>query len=90
VISAFVVLRQGHAPSEALKKELLATVRRELGPLAVIGELNFVDMLPKTRSGKIMRRLLREIVTSNTVSGDVTTLEDLGVVTKLAAQHDED
>ncbi|MEO8633243.1 MAG: acetate--CoA ligase, partial [Chloroflexota bacterium] len=45
VISAFVVLKQGHAPSDALKKELLATVRSELGPIAVIGELNFVDML---------------------------------------------
>ena len=53
-------------------------------------QIRFTDALPKTRSGKIMRRLLREIVTSNAVTGDVTTLEDLGVVTRLAAQHDED
>ena len=53
-------------------------------------EIRFTDALPKTRSGKIMRRLLREIVTGNTVSGDVTTLEDLSVVARLAAQHDED
>src|SRR5204863_184460 len=59
VISAFVVLKQGREPSDELKKELLATVRNDLGPLAVIGELNFVDMLPKTRSGKIMRRVLK-------------------------------
>src|SRR3954469_25648469 len=50
VISAFVVLRQGHAPSDALKRELLDTVRRELGPVAVIADLNFVNLLPKTRS----------------------------------------
>jgi acetyl-CoA synthetase len=65
-------------------------VAHEIGSFARPEEIRFSDALPKTRSGKIMRRLLREIVTSNTVSGDVTTLEDLSVVTKLAAQHDED
>jgi acetyl-CoA synthetase len=79
VISAFVVLRQGNAPSDALKAELLATVRRELGPLAVIGELNFVDMLPKTRSGKIMRRVLKA-VTLGKDPGDISTIEDEGSV----------
>ena len=63
---------------------------KEIGSFARPEEIRFSDALPKTRSGKIMRRLLREIVTSNTVTGDVTTLEDLGVVTKLAAQQDED
>ena len=53
-------------------------------------EIRFTEALPKTRRGKIMRRSLREIITSNTVSGDVTTLEDLGVVNKLATQHDGD
>ncbi|HVF77328.1 MAG TPA: acetate--CoA ligase, partial [Solirubrobacteraceae bacterium] len=62
VISAFVVLRQGNQPTDALKQELVATVRKDLGPLAVIGELNFVDMLPKTRSGKIMRRVLKAVI----------------------------
>src|SRR5690606_9954757 len=61
VISAFVVLRHGHEPSDALRAEVLRTVRGELGPIAVIGELNFVDLLPKTRSGKIMRRVLKAI-----------------------------
>jgi len=79
VISAFVVLRQGHAPSEALKKELLATVRSELGPIAVIGELNFVDMLPKTRSGKIMRRVLKAVILDKD-PGDISTIEDEGSV----------
>ena len=79
VISAFIVLKQGQTPSEALRKELLATVRKELGPIAVIGELNFVDMLPKTRSGKIMRRVLKA-VTLDTDPGDISTIEDEGSV----------
>ena len=79
VISAFVVLKQGHVPSEALKKELLATVRSELGPIAVIGELNFVDMLPKTRSGKIMRRVLKAVILGKD-PGDISTIEDEGSV----------
>ena len=62
----------------------------EIGSFAKPEQIRFTDALPKTRSGKIMRRLLREIVTSNSVTGDVTTLEDLSVVTRLAAQHDED
>ncbi len=79
VISAFVVLKQGHAPSDGLRQELLDTVRRELGPVAVIGELNFVSMLPKTRSGKIMRRVLKA-VTLDRDPGDITTIEDEGSV----------
>jgi len=79
VISAFVVLRQGNVPSDALKAELLATVRKELGPLAVIGELNFVDMLPKTRSGKIMRRVLKAVILDKD-PGDISTIEDEGSV----------
>ena len=62
-----------------LRKELFETVRRELGPVAVIGDLNFVTMLPKTRSGKIMRRVLRA-VTLDKDPGDITTLEDEGPV----------
>jgi acetyl-CoA synthetase len=80
VISAFVVLRQGSQPSEELRRELLETVRRELGPVAVIGDLNFVGMLPKTRSGKIMRRVLKA-VTLDKDPGDISTIEDEGSVT---------
>ena len=79
VISAFVVLKQGFEPSEEVRKELLATVRRELGPVAVVGEIHFVDVLPKTRSGKIMRRVLKAVVLG-TDPGDVTTIEDEGSV----------
>ena len=79
VISAFVVLRAGHQPSAAVKSELIATVRRELGPVAVIGELNFVRTLPKTRSGKIMRRVFKAVVLDRD-PGDITTIEDEGSV----------
>ena len=79
VISAFVVLKTGNEPSDALRGEVLQTVRSELGPVAVIGELNFVDALPKTRSGKIMRRVLKA-VTLNTDPGDISTIEDEGSV----------
>jgi len=79
VISAFVLLKQGHAPSPDLARELIEVARRELGPVAVIGELNFVSTLPKTRSGKIMRRVLKA-VTLDREPGDVTTIEDEGSV----------
>ncbi len=79
VISAFVVLKQGQKASDQLRQELLDTVRREIGPVAVIGELNFVNMLPKTRSGKIMRRVLKA-VTLDRDPGDITTIEDEGSV----------
>jgi acetyl-CoA synthetase len=77
VISAFVVLKHGQTPSEDLRAALLRTVRQELGAVAVIGELNFVSMLPKTRSGKIMRRVLKAVVL-NVDPGDITTIEDEG------------
>jgi acetyl-CoA synthetase len=79
VISAFVALRQGHHASAALRDELLQVVRRELGPVAVMGDLEFVQMLPKTRSGKIMRRVLKA-VTLDRDPGDLTTIEDEGSV----------
>ncbi len=79
VISAFVVLRQGQQPSEALRQELLQTVRRELGPLAVIGDTHFVSTLPKTRSGKIMRRVFKAVILDHD-PGDISTIEDEGSV----------
>ena len=79
VISAFVLLKHGHRPSPELRQELLQTVRRELGAVAVVGELNFVNMLPKTRSGKIMRRVLKAVVLDRD-PGDITTIEDEGSV----------
>ncbi len=79
VISAFVALRQGHEPSARLREELLEAVRRELGPVAVVGELNFVGSLPKTRSGKIMRRVFKAVILDRD-PGDITTIEDEGSV----------
>jgi acetyl-CoA synthetase len=75
---------------EALKKALAAHVVKEIGALARPDEIRFTDALPKTRSGKIMRRLLREIATSGAVRGDVTTLEDMGVLTRLAAVREDE
>ena len=82
-IAAFVTLEEGHEPTEALKQELRQWVAKEIGALARPDDLRFTQMLPKTRSGKIMRRLLRELATTGTVSGDTTTLEDFGVLAKL-------
>jgi acetyl-CoA synthetase len=79
VISAFVSLKQGHEPTEALRRELVQTVSRELGPVAVVAEVNFVRMLPKTRSGKIMRRVFKAVILDRD-PGDITTIEDEGSV----------
>ncbi|MGI8871924.1 MAG: haloacid dehalogenase type II [Candidatus Limnocylindria bacterium] len=79
VIAAFVALRGGHEPSEELKRQLLATVRGELGPVAVIGSCSFVATLPKTRSGKIMRRVLKAVALHRD-PGDISTIEDEGSV----------
>jgi acetyl-CoA synthetase len=75
VIKAFVTLRVGHEPSEKLKKELTYHVRITLGPIAMPAEIEFTDSLPKTRSGKIMRRVLkaRELGMD---PGDLSTLEE--------------
>jgi acetyl-CoA synthetase len=89
-VCCFVTLKEGNWDHGVLGKELRQWVAHEIGSFARPAEIRFAEALPKTRSGKIMRRLLREIVTSHTVSGDVTTLEDLGVVQRLAAQHDDD
>jgi acetyl-CoA synthetase len=79
VIAAFVLLKFGHQVTPQLRRELLDTVRRELGAVAVIGDLNFVRMLPKTRSGKIMRRVLKAVILDKD-PGDITTIEDEGSV----------
>jgi acetyl-CoA synthetase len=79
VISAFVLLKHGHTASPELRKAVIDTVRHELGPVAVIGELNFVGMLPKTRSGKLMRRVLKAVILDRD-PGDITTIEDEGSV----------
>lgn len=79
VIAGFVVLKHDQTPSDDLRQALIKTIRQELGPIAVIGELNFVSLLPKTRSGKIMRRVLKAVVLDQD-PGDITTIEDEGSV----------
>jgi acetyl-CoA synthetase len=74
-IHTFVILRTGHTPSDSLKEELRAHVGHEMGPIAKPEEITFVDKLPKTRSGKIMRRVLKARA-QGLPEGDVTTLED--------------
>ena len=87
-IAAFVTLDEGHEPTEELRQELRKWVAKEIGALARPDDLRFTQMLPKTRSGKIMRRLLRELATTGEVKGDTTTLEDFGVLAKLR-ENDE-
>ncbi len=87
-ISAFVTLDHGVTPSEALKEELKRWVAKEIGALAKPDDIRFTDTLPKTRSGKIMRRLLRELASSGDVKGDTTTLEDFSVISKLKEQDE--
>jgi acetyl-CoA synthetase len=88
-IAAFVTLRSGHPPSPQLKEELVRHVGHEIGALAKPDQVRFTDTLPKTRSGKIMRRLLRDIASGVQVRGDVTTLEDLGVLARLSEKDEE-
>jgi acetyl-CoA synthetase len=82
-VAAFVTLEGGYVPSPTLKEELRAWVTKEIGAMARPDDIRFSDQLPKTRSGKIMRRLLRELATSGEVKGDITTLEDFAVISKL-------
>ncbi|MCG3125850.1 MAG: Acetyl-coenzyme A synthetase [Phycisphaerae bacterium] len=82
-IAAFVALRSGNQPSEALETELKHHVAAVIGAIARPKALRFTDALPKTRSGKIMRRLLKELATKGRVDGDLTTLEDFSVIAKL-------
>ncbi|MEQ8768819.1 MAG: AMP-binding protein, partial [Planctomycetota bacterium] len=82
-ISAFVTLEGQDAPTPELKDELRAHVTKEIGAIAKPDDIRFTDALPKTRSGKIMRRLLKELASSGEVKGDTTTLEDFSVIAKL-------
>ena len=85
-IAAFVILRAGHEPSDALGEELRAHVAATIGPIAKPKTVLFTDDLPKTRSGKIMRRLLRN-VSEDEVLGDTTTLADPSVVEGIKSRY---
>jgi acetyl-CoA synthetase len=82
-VCAFITLEGGFTPSKEMKEELRAWVAKEIGAMAKPDDIRFTDQLPKTRSGKIMRRLLRELATSGDVKGDTTTLEDFNVIARL-------
>jgi len=84
-IVAFVTLENTQQPSQELEKELKQHVVKEIGAIARPGEIRFTDALPKTRSGKIMRRLLRSLAAGQEVTGDTSTLEDRTVLDKLRA-----
>jgi acetyl-CoA synthetase len=87
-IAAFVTLESGRTPTNVLKQELRQHVAKEIGAFARPDDIRFTDALPKTRSGKIMRRLLREIASGDEVRGDVTTLEDLSILAKLREEEE--
>ncbi|MCG3205683.1 MAG: Acetyl-coenzyme A synthetase [Elusimicrobia bacterium] len=94
-VVSFVTLKMGNgqgqiSPSDALKDELKAHVTKAIGSIARPAEIRFTDALPKTRSGKIMRRLLRDIAHGRETVGDTTTLEDFSVLAKLRAAQGEE
>jgi acetyl-CoA synthetase len=88
-VVAFVTLAGSRQSSEELKAALRQHVTKEIGALARPDDIRFTDALPKTRSGKIMRRLLRELAASGVVAGDTTTLEDFSVLERLRTQEEE-
>ena len=87
-IYAYVTLVSGIEPSDELRNKLVKHVRKEIGPIATPDIIHFAPLLPKTRSGKIMRRVLRKIAANEYDSiGDVSTLADPAVVEDIISQH---
>jgi acetyl-CoA synthetase len=82
-VVCFVTLKEGHDSSDSLRRELREHVGRTIGAIAKPDDIYFAPALPKTRSGKIMRRLLKELVTTGEISGNVTTLDDIQVIAHL-------
>ena len=89
-IVCFVTLRSGYTHSQELRAALMDHVAATIGTIARPADVRFCELLPKTRSGKIMRRLLRELADKGGISGDTTTLEDMNVIERLAAAHAQD
>ncbi len=87
-IAAFVTIKGTAKPNDDLRKQLKAHVRKEIGALAVPDDIRFTAAVPKTRSGKIMRRLLRDIAEGKEKVGDTTTLEDYSVLAKLREEEE--
>ena len=82
-IVAFVTLKTGAEDDETIDSQLKKHVTNEIGPIAKPDEIKFTDALPKTRSGKIMRRILRALASGDEISGDTSTLEDRSVLDRL-------
>jgi len=87
-VVAFVTLKTGVDPTRGLKAELRDHVGIHIGGIAKPDEVSFAEALPKTRSGKIMRRLLKEIASGAKVTGDTTTLEDFSVLARLSESEE--
>ena len=87
-IAVFITIKEAD-PTDELREELRLHVRKEIGALAVPDDIRFTDGLPKTRSGKIMRRLLRDIAAGHEASGDTSTLEDFSVLAKLRESDEQ-
>jgi acetyl-CoA synthetase len=85
---AFVTVKTGVVPDQKLRDELRNHVGKEIGPVAKPDDIRFAEALPKTRSGKIMRRLLKQVASGAEIKGDTTTLEDLSVLAKLSSGED--
>jgi acetyl-CoA synthetase len=88
-VVCFVTVKIGVKPGPDLRAELKRQVRTVIGPVATPDDIHFTDALPKTRSGKIMRRLLKQVAAGEVITGDTTTLEDLSILSKLAASAEE-
>jgi len=86
---AFVTVKGGVIADRSLREELRQHVAREIGPVAKPDDIRFAEGLPKTRSGKIMRRLLKQVAAGGEIKGDTTTLEDLTVLTKLSSAAED-
>jgi len=87
-IVLFVILKQGYKADEGIKERIIDSIRTQIGPIATPREIYFVDRLPKTRSGKIMRRILRAIIQDMPI-GDITTLEDEASVEEIRVAYEE-
>jgi acetyl-CoA synthetase len=84
-VVAFVTLKETHTASESLRNEIRNHVGKTIGAIAKPDNVYFAPALPKTRSGKIMRRLLKELVTTGDITGNITTLDDANVIINLKA-----
>ena len=86
--TAEVTLKTGTVTDHSLREDLRRHVAKEIGPVAKPDDIRFAEMLSKTRSGKIMRRLLKQIAAGTEIKGDTTTLEDFSVLAKLTSTEE--